>query len=62
VRTYSGALASYRDQVIEFKPLRAKPGDAEVTVGSVVKQGGTAPIAIDYDLEKRVHGAALLHL
>jgi len=56
VRTYSGALASYRDQVIEFRPLRAKPGETEVTVRSVVKQGGTAPIAIDYDLEKSESG------
>jgi phospholipid transport system substrate-binding protein len=56
VRTYSGALASYRDQVIEFRPLRAKPGETEVTVRSVVKQGGTAPIAIDYDLEKTDSG------
>jgi phospholipid transport system substrate-binding protein len=56
VRTYSGALASYRDQVIEFKPLRARPGENEVTVRSVVKQGGTAPIAIDYDLEKSESG------
>src|SRR3977135_1039093 len=38
VRTYSGALASYRDQVIEVRPLRAKADDAEVTVRSVVKQ------------------------
>jgi len=56
VRTYSGALASYRDQLIEFKPLRAKPDETEVTVRSVVKQGGTAPIAIDYDLEKSGSG------
>jgi phospholipid transport system substrate-binding protein len=56
VRTYSGALASYRDQVIEFRPLRAKPGETEVTVRSLVKQGGTAPIAIDYDLEKTEAG------
>jgi phospholipid transport system substrate-binding protein len=56
VRTYSGALASYRDQAIEFKPLRAKPGETEVTVRSVVKQGGTAPIAIDYDLERSESG------
>src|SRR2546426_414588 len=28
VRTYSGVLVNYRDQVIEFKPLRAQPGDA----------------------------------
>src|SRR4051812_23881212 len=25
VRTYSGALASYRDQRVEFRPLRARP-------------------------------------
>ena len=40
VRTYSTALSSYRDQVIEFKALRAAPGDAEVTVKSVVRQSG----------------------
>lgn len=38
VRTYSGALSSYRSQVIEFRPLRALAGDSEVTVRSVVKQ------------------------
>jgi phospholipid transport system substrate-binding protein len=52
VRTYSGALAGYRDQVIEFRPLRARPGDTEVTVHSQVRQSGVEPIAIDYDLEK----------
>ena len=52
VRTYSTALSGYRDQVIEFKPLRAAPGDIEVTVKSVVKRSGTAPLTIDYDLER----------
>lgn len=52
VRTYSGALAGYRDQVIEFRPLRAAPGETEVTVKSQVKQAGTEPIAIEYDLAK----------
>ncbi len=56
VRTYSGALASYRDQVIEFKPLRASPGDSEVTVRSQVKQSGAEPIAIDYAMEKTASG------
>jgi phospholipid transport system substrate-binding protein len=56
VRTYSGALASYRDHAIEFKPLRARPGDAEVTVRSLVKQSGTEPIAIEYDLERSGEG------
>jgi phospholipid transport system substrate-binding protein len=52
VRTYSGALAGYSDQVIEFRPLRARPEDTEVTVRSRVRQSGVEPIAIEYDLEK----------
>ena len=52
VRTYSTALSGYRDQVIEFKPLRAQPTDTEVTVRSEVKLSGTEPISIDYSMEK----------
>jgi phospholipid transport system substrate-binding protein len=52
VRTYSGALANYRDQVIEFRPLRAAPADIEVTVRSQVKQPGAEAIVIEYDLAK----------
>ena len=52
VRTYAGALAGYRDQVIEFRPLRMRPGDREVTVRSVIKQSGAEPIVIEYDMEK----------
>ena len=52
VRTYSGALTSYRDQAIEFKPLRAAAGDTEVTVKSVIRQSGAEPITIEYDLAK----------
>ena len=50
VRTYSGALASYRDQTVEFRPLRAAAGDTEVTVKSVIRQSGAEPITIEYDL------------
>jgi phospholipid transport system substrate-binding protein len=53
VRTYSVALSSYRDQVIDFKPLRAAAGDTEVTVRSVMKQPGMEPLAMDYDMEKQ---------
>jgi phospholipid transport system substrate-binding protein len=52
VRTYSTALTSYRDQLIEFKPLRARPEDTEVTVRSEVRQPGTQPVSIDYEMEK----------
>ena len=50
--TYSGALSSYGGQRIEFSPLRARPGDAEVTVRSVVRQSGAEPVVIEYDLER----------
>jgi phospholipid transport system substrate-binding protein len=56
VRTYSSALSSYRDQVIEFRPLRSTPADTDVTVKSLVKQSGTAPVAMDYDMEKTPAG------
>ena len=56
VRTYSAALSGYRDQVIEFRSMHAAPADTEVTVKSVVKQSGTAPIAMDYDMEKTPAG------
>jgi phospholipid transport system substrate-binding protein len=56
VRTYSTALSNYRDQVIDFKPLRSAPGDTEVTVKSVVKQPGTDALTMDYDMEKMADG------
>ncbi len=56
VRTYSGALASYSGQIIEFSPLRSKPGDTEVTVRSRVKQPGAEAIVIEYDMEKSAAG------
>ncbi len=57
VRTYSTALSNYRDQLIDYKPLRAKPEDVEVTVRSEVKQSGSSqPVAIDYEMEKTPNG------
>ena len=56
VRTYSTALSSYRDQVIEFKRLRAASGDTEVTVKTVIKQAGKESLTMDYDMEKRASG------
>jgi phospholipid transport system substrate-binding protein len=56
VRTYSTALSAYRNQVIDFKPLRAPAADADVVVRSEVKQSGTEPVSIDYALEKTSGG------
>jgi len=56
VRTYSTALTNYRNQVIEFKPLRAKPEDTDVTVKSEAKQPGAQAVTIDYEMEKTLGG------
>lgn len=56
VRTYSNALTQYRDQVIEFKPMRAQPEDTDVQVRLEVKQPGAKPVQIDYSLEKTPAG------
>ena len=40
VRTYSGALSQYRDQTIDFKPLRADPAATDVTVRTEVVRAG----------------------
>ncbi len=56
VRTYSSALSTYKNQVIEFKPLRAAAGDNDVTVRSQIKQPGSQPISIDYSMEKSPSG------
>ena len=51
VRTYSVSLASYRNQEIEYKPLRAAAGDTEVLVMSSVRQPGAQAVTIDYAME-----------
>ena len=56
VRTYSSALSNYKNQVIEFKPLRAAAADADVNVRTQVKQPGTEPVSIDYSMEKTPNG------
>jgi phospholipid transport system substrate-binding protein len=56
VRTYASALASYSNQKFDFRPLRAKPTDTDVTVNVRIMQSGTQPVTIDYDMEKRPGG------
>ena len=51
VRTYSGALARVKDQVVTVKPLRMSPEDKEVVVRTEVKGSGD-PIELDYRLER----------
>jgi phospholipid transport system substrate-binding protein len=56
LRTYATALSKYRNQTIEFKPLRAQPNDTEVTVKTQILQPGGQPVGVDYSLEKRAEG------
>jgi phospholipid transport system substrate-binding protein len=56
VRTYASALAAYSEQKFEFRPLRAKPTDTDVTVQVRVLQVGAQPVPIDYSMEKTASG------
>ncbi len=51
LRTYATALSKYRNQTIEYKPLRSQPGDKEATVKTLILQPGGQPVAVDYTLE-----------
>ena len=56
LRTYAVALGKYRNQVIEFKPLRAEPDAKNVSVKTQILQPGGQPIAVDYSLVKVENG------
>jgi phospholipid transport system substrate-binding protein len=56
VRTYSGALTGYRDNTMDYKPLRMNAGDSEVIVRTEVRRSGQAPVQIDYNMAKSADG------
>ena len=56
LRTYAVALSKYKDQKIEYKPLRMKPTDEIVTVKTEITQSGGQPIDVDYALAKQDDG------
>lgn len=56
VRTYSNALTAYKNQTIEYKPLKFMPADTDLTVKTQVNQPGGKPIKIDYNVEKLADG------
>jgi phospholipid transport system substrate-binding protein len=55
VRTYAISLANYRDQQVDYKPVK-KDSDAEVTVKTEFSKPGAQPIAIDYSMHKAAEG------
>jgi len=56
VRTYASSLSAFGDQKFEFRPLRMKPEDTDVTVEVRVLQSGAQPIPVEYDMEKTARG------
>ncbi len=56
VRTYASALSAYSEQRFDFRPLRARPTDTDVTVNVRVIQSGAQPVPIDYSMEKTASG------
>ncbi len=52
VRTYTTAFTQYKNQTIDYRPLRMAPTDTEVVVKSLIKQPAGQPIAVDYSMEK----------
>jgi phospholipid transport system substrate-binding protein len=56
VRTYASSLSAFGDQKFEFRPLRMKPDDTDVTVQVRVLQSGAQPIPVEYDMEKTARG------
>lgn len=53
LRTYATALSKYKNQTIEYKPLRLADGTTTAAVKTVILQPGGQPIAVDYALEKQ---------
>ena len=56
VRTYSGALSQYRDQQMDFKPLRGDPGATDLIVRTEIIRPSQAPVQIDYGMAKAPSG------
>ena len=52
VRTYTTAFTQYKNQTVDYKPLRAAAGDTDVVVQSLIKQNSGPPVAVDYNMEK----------
>lgn len=56
MRTYASSLSAFGEQKLEFRPLRIKPEDTDVTVQVRVLQSGSQPVSVDYDMEKTARG------
>ena len=57
VQTYTASITLFKDQKIEYRPLKIAPDDTDVLVRSLVKSsGGGEPVQVDYGMEKTDDG------
>jgi phospholipid transport system substrate-binding protein len=56
VQTYAATLAAYRNQTIDYRPVRMQPNDTEVVVKSLINQSSGKPVTVDYKMEKTPTG------
>ncbi|MCI3952546.1 MAG: putative toluene tolerance protein [Burkholderiales bacterium] len=56
VRTYTAAFTQYRNETVEYRQPRMKPGETDVVVQSFVNRPGGPPVAVDYSMEKTGEG------
>lgn len=57
LQTYTASLALFKDQKIEYRPLKLAADDTDVTVRSLVRQSGAGePVQVDYGMEKTDSG------
>jgi phospholipid transport system substrate-binding protein len=56
IRTYASSLSAFGDQKFDFRPLKLKPEDTDVTVQVRVLQPGSQPVVVEYDMEKTPDG------
>jgi phospholipid transport system substrate-binding protein len=62
IRTYTTAFTQYKNQTVEYRPLRLAPSDNDVVVKSFIKQPSGQPIAVDYNMEKTDAGWKVYNL
>jgi len=56
IRTYTTAFVQYRDQSIEYRPLKIAADETDVVVKSLIKQASGQPVTVDYRMEKTGRG------
>jgi phospholipid transport system substrate-binding protein len=54
--TYSNALSSYTDQIVEFEPSRPIEGKKTVSVKALIKEAGKPDISITFQVRRNKEG------